>query len=383
MNSPAIFVYRNCFTGDVSGGDMHTGGVSQWIAEQHPTHPLYLIHAQNDGQDIAYPETARLQQITYPDTKIQTPSLMFPLRALKGSQVSLLTTSGKNILIAGSHFLPDVWPAVRQGKKMPKAIRVVYIHHIVQDMPRPKTLNTRLANLQEQLCFSLIKRHFDKIITVNQAVVDGLRKRGFEQPILLSSNFVNAHQQQSIPYNAKDITIAFCGRLVPQKGIDAFLDTCEALQARMPHFRAVMIGAGPEQTKIQKRINEQRLQVEVAGFVSETRKFHILAHTKLLVMPSIEEGWGIAIAESFSAGTPVLAYDLPVYNEPFGGSIKTVPLHDRKQLIRSVADLLAGWEQQPAPYAALQIQLVNRAKDFSTDRVSAKEFAFITEDQHA
>jgi hypothetical protein len=46
-----IFVYRNCFTGDISGGDMHTGGVSDWIDTHHPEHPLYLVHAKNDGQE--------------------------------------------------------------------------------------------------------------------------------------------------------------------------------------------------------------------------------------------------------------------------------------------------------------------------------------------
>src|SRR5687768_17329448 len=133
-----LFAYRNCFTGDVSGGDMHLGGVCDWIDTRRPEHPLYLIHAEGDGQEKAYRETNVLREITYPDTRVKKPALMYLMRALKGSRTSLPWNPASNIFIAGSHFLPDVWPAVGQGRKAPGAVRVVYIHHIIQDMPRPK-----------------------------------------------------------------------------------------------------------------------------------------------------------------------------------------------------------------------------------------------------
>jgi glycosyltransferase involved in cell wall biosynthesis len=377
-----IFVYRNCFTGNVSGGDMHTGGICEWITRHHPEHPLYLVHARGDGQREAYLETTTLKEITYPDTSVTKPALMYPLRAMKAGRLPLPWHPNSNLFVAGSHFLPDVWPALGQGRKAPGAVRAVYIHHIVQDMPRPGGLNTMLANSQEQFCFNLIKHDFDKIITVNQGVVDGLRQRGFRQPILVSGNFVNPHRAQPRGYSNKDITMAFCGRLVTQKGVDDFLKVCEALQARTSEFKAVMIGEGPERERLQKTIDDKQLHVELTGFVPEAKKFELLAQAKLFVLPSREEGWGIVIAESLSVGTPVLAYHLPVYDEPFGNVLRTVPLDRQKQLIEQAIHLLAGWQQDSDSYGALQKELVAHARQFDREAIAAKEFTFLMEDVH-
>lgn len=377
-----IFVYRNCFTGDVSGGDMHTGGVAEWIDKHYPEHPLYLVHAAGDKQEKVYKETGSLREITYPDTAAKRPALMFPLRAMKANKTSLPWHPSSNIFIAGSHFLPDVWPALGQGKKAPGAMRAVYIHHIIQDMPRPKNFNTLLANLQEKFCFDLIKYHFDKIITVNQEVIEALRQRGFTQPILLSSNFVNAHKTRPKPYAKKDITLAFVGRLVTQKGVDDFLKVCETLQPYTPGFKAVMIGEGPEGERLRKVVAEKGLNVDLTGFVSDERKFDLVSRARLFVLPSREEGWGIAIAESLSVGTPVLAYNLPVYETPFGGAVQTVRLDDIESLTEKAIYLLNIYAQDPAAYATIQKALIKRANIFSRDSVANKEFNFLMGGQH-
>jgi glycosyltransferase involved in cell wall biosynthesis len=374
-----IFVYRNCFTGDVSGGDMHTGGVCEWVHDNHPEQPLYLIHAEGDGQEKAYSETAKLQQVTYPDTTASHPALMFVKRAAKGNRVPLPLHETSNIFIAGSHFLPDVWPVIGQGRKAPGAVRVVYIHHIVQEMPRARGLNTMLANMQEQFCFSLIKNEFDAIITVNQQVIDSLRKRGFKQPMLLSSNFVSTPQMKIQPYAKRDITLLFCGRLVPQKGIDDFLAVCEALQPVVQNFKAVMVGAGPEEQRLRAVISKKQLAVEVTGFIPEKKKFELLNRSKLFVLPSIEEGWGIVIAESMSTGTPAVAYDLPVYEVPFGDHLQTVPLKDITQLAKKVTDLLAIYSQDPAAYTTVQQSLIKHADAFKRDTIAANEYRFVME----
>jgi glycosyltransferase involved in cell wall biosynthesis len=373
-----IFAYRNCFTGDVSGGDMHTGGVCTWIHEQHPENPLYLVHADNDGQEKAYDDTAILNQITYPGPPIGHPAVMYLRRAGAASKHQLPFDKDSNLLIAGSHFLPDVLPVVKQGARAPGAKRAVYIHHIVQDMPRPKNLNTLMATMQENYCFGLIKKHFDYIITVNQDVVEGLRKRGFTQPILCSSNFVNAHAEQPRPYGGKDITMAFCGRLVRQKGIHDFIATAQALQAEMSDFHAVMIGAGPEKAWLEQTIADAKLHIDVVGRVSDETKFNLLSRAKLFVFPSIEEGWGIAIAEALSVGTPVVGYDLPVYGQPFGSVMHVVPTSNAEALTDRVGSLLAQYTNDPASYAAEQQRLTTRAASFSQQAVAQQEYTFMS-----
>ncbi len=370
-------VYRNCFTGDVSGGDMHAGGFCAWVQVAHPETPISLVHAANDGQEAVYPETAALQQLTYADNGAQRPvGLMYMRRAQRGSRVPLPNDEEDNVFVAGSHFLPDVLPVYRNGGR---GMRAVYIHHIVQDMPRPRGLNTLLANIQERWCFRLIRRKFDKIITVNQDVVDGLRRRGFKQPILVSSNFVDNGGARPMAIANKDFTLAFCGRMVKQKGVDDFVRLCEVLQRDDNDFRAVMIGIGPELHRLVELATRKRLNITFAGRASESEKFEYLRRARLFVFPSVEEGWGIVIAEALSVGTPVLAYDLPVYKSAFGRHIRTVAVGNEQRLRSSSRRLLARYRQSPAAYAKEQDELVAFAGRFQRDTVAAREYAFLLE----
>jgi glycosyltransferase involved in cell wall biosynthesis len=374
-----FFVYRNCFTGDVSGGDMHTGGFCAWVHNNRPESPLTLVHAAGDGQEQAYAETAMLPRVQYAGTAIRQPvPLMFLLRAVQGAKVLLPGHAREEAaLVAGSHFLPDVWPVYRKGN--PGDIRAVFIHHIVQDMPRPKNLNTLLANVQERISFWLIRRRFDRIITVNHAVVEGLRRRGFKQPILVSSNFVDNGGARAVPYADKDLTLVFCGRMVRQKGVDAFVHLCEQLQDELPDFRAVMIGVGPELPRLVALATRKRLAITFAGRASDADKFEYLRRAQLFVLPSIEEGWGIVVAEALSVGTPVLAYDLPVYGPVFGVHINTVAIGNEQRLRASARRLLAQYRRSPEAYDKGQAELVAFARAFAVEEVATREYTFITE----
>ncbi|HSW99005.1 MAG TPA: glycosyltransferase [Candidatus Saccharimonadales bacterium] len=369
-----FFVYRNCFTGDVSGGDMHTGGFCSWVNEQRPGTPIALVHAAGDGQEEAYPETTSLQQLTYADNGARQPvGLLYLRRAQKGSRVPL-PEGADTVFLAGSHFLPDVLPVFRNGKR---GTRAVYIHHIIQDMPRAQNFNNFLANLQERLCFRLIRKHFDKIITVNHAVVESLRRRGFRQPIMVSSNFVDNGGAGRVAWPDKDITLAFCGRMVKQKGVDEFLRLCETLQRDLPDFRAVMVGVGPELPRLVRLAAVKGLNIAFVGRADDRQKFDIVRRAQLFVLPSIEEGWGIVVAEALSVGTPVLAYDLPVYKDIFGHRLHTVAIHNEQRLRAAARRLLAHYRRRPELYEKEQIELVQFAQRFRRDRIAQEEYDFL------
>jgi glycosyltransferase involved in cell wall biosynthesis len=371
-----LVVYRNCFTGDVSGGDVHMSGLLGWILDSRPKVDPLLVLPRRDGQEKVYPEVNRIRTVTHPDTRLrQSVALMYVARAFKAAgRVNRFIGRG-DLLVASSHFLPDVLPVY--VAHAPKESKVVYIHHIIQDMPRPDNLNTKLANLQEKICFAMIRRRFGKIIVVNQAVANRLRELGFrKQQIMLSSNFVNPLSGVKSPAQ-KDYTLAFCGRMVMQKGIDDFVAVCRELYAQFPGFRAVMIGVGPELTRLRDEIADRHLPIDLAGYVDDRAKFDLLSRSKLLVFPSVEEGWGIAIAEALAVGTPVVAYDLPVYQAVFEEQLHTVPLKDVGNLVHIVEQLLNKYDAAPADYRAEQKRIAAYADQFRVERVAAKEFDFI------
>ena len=54
------------------------------------------------------------------------------------------------------------------------------------------------------------------------------------------------------------------------------------------------------------------------GWVDETERRRWLGHARLLVFPSLAEGFGYPVLEAMSAGVPVLAHRLAAVNEVLG-----------------------------------------------------------------
>ena len=72
---------------------------------------------------------------------------------------------------------------------------------------------------------------------------------------------------------------------------------------------------GKEERKGQIQELKQKLKdlniarsVEFFGFVTDKKKFDLLAQAWILLHPSIKEGWGLTVIEAASVGTPTVAY---------------------------------------------------------------------------
>jgi glycosyltransferase involved in cell wall biosynthesis len=72
--------------------------------------------------------------------------------------------------------------------------------------------------------------------------------------------------------------------------------------------------------------------------VSEDEKYRLLKASRLFVMPSRYESWGIVINEALAAGTPVVAYDLSCYRPVFGNFVRYVKSFDRDAWLRTVEE---------------------------------------------
>jgi glycosyltransferase involved in cell wall biosynthesis len=105
-------------------------------------------------------------------------------------------------------------------------------------------------------------------------------------------------------------TVGYCGRLVPEKGVDVLL---EALAKLGGDWRALIAGEGPEKQRL--RLSAQRLGVEAQirwlGAVSPTQVPEHLAMMHVLVLPSRsarrwQEQFGRVLIEAMACGVPVV-----------------------------------------------------------------------------
>ena len=173
-----------------------------------------------------------------------------------------------------------------------------------------------------------------------------------------------------VPPQPKQFDLVWMGRVHPQKGIDDLRATFTWLKQQMPDFRAVVIGKS--QDKLEPVVNRMGLQPNVtfSGLVSEEEKFRLLKSSRVFVMPSRYESWGIVVGEALASGVPVVAYDLPCYRPVFGDFVRYVKCFDSDSFKRAVEDEIRRQRAGHNYLAGMDPTELKRAMDWSTAQKS-------------
>lgn len=101
-----------------------------------------------------------------------------------------------------------------------------------------------------------------------------------------------------------DPEIAFLGRLVPHKHPEVVVRLAAELGVR-----AHIIGEGHMRSRLERLAMDIGAPVIFHGHIDEVEKYGILKRSWALIMPSTQEGYGLAIMEAMACGTPPIAYD--------------------------------------------------------------------------
>ena len=101
------------------------------------------------------------------------------------------------------------------------------------------------------------------------------------------------------------------GRFAPHKNLPRLLAAWERSEFRAGGGRLVLVGGERhEVTALSASLTPgQRASVEVRGRCDDDALGVLLAGATLLVQPSLEEGFGLPVAEALAAGVPVCVSD--------------------------------------------------------------------------
>ncbi len=113
------------------------------------------------------------------------------------------------------------------------------------------------------------------------------------------------------PVKEKTKTIIFLGAISKDKGIEDVLRTFSILNKK-GNYKFWIVGKSSG--FYEKYINDSALLMGISsnltcfGFVSQKRKFELLARAHVMINPSLLEGFGLVNIEANAMGTPVVAY---------------------------------------------------------------------------
>jgi glycosyltransferase involved in cell wall biosynthesis len=165
--------------------------------------------------------------------------------------------------------------------------------------------------------------------------------------------------------------ILFTGTIEPRKNLPSLLQALLKLKQAGIVIPLVIAGSrGWDAGEFLAWKKELGSQVHEIGYADEADLPWLYREAQLLVFPSLAEGFGLPLLESFASGTPVLCSELPVFHE-IGLEL---PIYFKTTDVPDLAEKInALWKQNKETDREKRIA---HARNFTWQDTAAKTLAF-------
>lgn len=348
-----VFIANTMYSSVLSGGDVHTLNMAE-AALRAGYHLHFLAgHAlKAEIEQRKMPVT-----LTVTDRAIMKPRdfgalsgqlhlLANNYERLRGTLRQLDDIQPDDLVYINTDFWWDVLPAMRcrarrrlmiLGMDCPTLGEILF-------KSRPDVSGIRLPSvhywMSQHLALRLFRRcHPKRLLYVHPNQKARLLRAGYrEEELIYVSNGMDLRRAEAVPAQQKRYDAVWTGRIHKQKGVDDLVATVAHLAKWKTDVRVMIIGNVRHVLESRFRGLGVAANVEFSGYVSEDEKFRLLKASRVFLMPSRYESWGIVIAESLACGVPVVAYELDAYRPVFGNLVRYVRPFDLEAFKTATAE---------------------------------------------
>ena len=180
----------------------------------------------------------------------------------------------------------------------------------------------------------------DHVIAVSEHTAIRLRRDlAYRGRLTVVPNGVDNALIQKVPAVAPRSDVIYVGRLVDNKNVDLLVRAVAVLTSSRPEIQCVIGGDGPTRGELEKRAAALGLQhnIRFLGAVERDEEVYgLMKSSKVFVLPSVREGFGIAVVEANACGIPVITTNHPA------NAAKDLVTPDNGVIVEPDADAIAG-----------------------------------------
>ena len=155
----------------------------------------------------------------------------------------------------------------------------------------------------------LVSKLTYKSIAVSEMTKKGLESLGVSgKNVYIVHNGIDLNKIGSIQPSVHKCDIIFVGRLIREKNVDMLIEAVVHVKRSMPDVKCHIIGDGPEKERLAWFAAGKGLSdnIRFYGFMEHDEVIARMKSCKVLALPSVREGFGMVVIESFACGLPVV-----------------------------------------------------------------------------
>jgi glycosyltransferase involved in cell wall biosynthesis len=158
----------------------------------------------------------------------------------------------------------------------------------------------------------VVERLTSKLASENIAVSEKTRKdleKVGVKNVRVIPNGIDLKKIEGVKPSEEESDVIFVGRLIKDKNVDILIQAISLIKMEMPDIRCVIVGDGPEKGRLIKLAKELGVEdnVKFTGFLENYDDvIAYMKSSKVFVLPSTREGFGIVALEANACGLPVV-----------------------------------------------------------------------------